>query len=229
MPRTLTKSKPPRRRSAPPPASAPAPAPATQFVGGFPSPAMLAAAGDPPEGTVIPGVDYERLVTEFRTEWVGGRIEYLPMNSDEHHSILTFLLDAVRDHLKGRTPAACVRPAGIGLRVPHRVREPDVIALLDGNDPRRTPMAWTGADLVIEVVSPDDPPRDTVRKLAEYAAAGVLEYWIVDPRPGFRSVTVLALEGAEYREHGTFGEGGAAAGPLLPGFAVDVAACLAAR
>ena len=228
MSRTLTKPKPPRRRSTPLPLPAPA-AGEAEFVGGFPTPAMLAAVGDPPEGTVISEADYERLVTEFRTEWVGGRIEYLPMNSDDHHSIMMFLLDALREHLRGAGFSPCVRPAGIGVRVPHRVREPDVIVLLDENDRRRTRMAWTGADLVVEIVSPDDPPRDTVRKRAEYAAAGVPEYWIVDPRPRVRAITVLALDGGDYREHGVFGEGETAASVLLPGFAADVAACLAAR
>ena len=190
---------------------------------------MLAAVGDPPEGTVLSEVDYERLVTEYRTEWVGGRLEYLPMNSDPHHSMMMFLLDAVRDHLRGAGFSPCVRPAGIGVRVPHRIREPDLVALLDEDDPRRTRMAWTGADFVAEIVSDDDPPRDTVRKRAEYAAAAIPEYWIVDPRPRSRTVTVLTLDGTEYREHGEFADGETAAGPLLPGFAVDVTALLDAR
>ena len=189
---------------------------------------MLAAVGDPPEGTLISEADYERLVTEFRTEWVGGRLEYLPMNSDQHHSILTFLMDAVRDYLRREGFRACVRPAGIGVRVPHRIREPDLIALLDEHDPRRTAMVWNGADLVAEVVSDDDPPRDTVRKRAEYSAAGIPEYWIVDPRPRVRTISVLTLDGGAYQD-AVFGEGETAASVLLPGFTVDVTACLDAR
>lgn len=36
------------------------------------------------------------------------------------------------------------------------------------------------ADLVIEVVSPESVERDRVTKLAEYEAAGISEYWLVD-------------------------------------------------
>ena len=189
---------------------------------------MIAAVGDPQEGTLISEADYERLVTEYRTEWVGGRIEYLPMNSDLHHSILSFLYDALREGLAGRTPRPCLRFAGIGVRVPHRIREPDLALLLDEDDPRRTALAWNGADFVAEVVSDDDPPRDLVRKRAEYAAAGIPEYWIVDPRPRFRTISVLTLDGAAYRD-ADYREGETAVSVLLPGFAVDVTACLSAR
>ncbi len=41
-------------------------------------------------------------------------------------------------------------------------------------------IGW-GADLVVEVVSKNDPKRDLETKLREYAAAGIPEYWIVDP------------------------------------------------
>ena len=79
---------------------------------------------------------------------------------------------------------------------------------------------WLGADLVVKVVSPDDPDRDLVEKRADYAAAGIAEYWIADPRE--ETVTVLALEGNTYGEHGTFARGQAATSPLLAGFAADV-------
>ena len=77
-----------------------------------------------------------------------------------------------------------------------------------------------------EVVSPDDPARDLVVKRADYAEAGIPEYWIVDPRN--KTVTVLALAGNDYVEHGAFTPGDTATSPLLPGFAVDVTALFAA-
>ena len=41
-----------------------------------------------------------------------------------------------------------------------KLREPDLVVLRDAGDPRRRNDFWTGADLVVEVVSPDDPDRD---------------------------------------------------------------------
>ena len=39
---------------------------------------------------------------------------------------------------------------------------------------------WLGADVVVEVVSPDDPERDTKLKRADYAEARIPEYWILN-------------------------------------------------
>ena len=53
-----------------------------------------------------------------------------------------------------------------------------------------------------------------VEKRADYAEAGIPEYWIVDPRD--ETVTVLALEGDAYVGHGVFAAGDSAAS-RLPG------------
>ena len=55
-------------------------------------------------------------------------------------------------------------------------REPDVLLLRDRSDQRRQDRFWLGADLVVEVVGPDDPDRDLVEKRADYAAAGITVY-----------------------------------------------------
>lgn len=65
-----------------------------------------------------------------------------------------------------------------------------------------------------------DRRRDLVTKRAHYAAAGIREYWIVDPEKA--TITVLRLEGDAYVEHGPFHQGEAAPA-LLPGFAAPVA------
>jgi Uma2 family endonuclease len=85
---------------------------------------------------------------------------------------------------------------------------------------------WDGADMVIEVVSENDPDRDLVHKRQEYAEAGIPEYWIVDPR--VERITVLKLAGGKYQVHGEFAPGQMAGSVLLDGFAVDVAKVFAA-
>ena len=97
---------------------------------------------------------------------------------------------------------------------------PDLLLVTDANDPRRRNDYWLGADLVMEVVSPDNPDRDLIDKREDYAEAGIPEYWIANPIAG--TLTVLVLSGSEYREHGVFRPGEQADSPSLPGFSVDV-------
>ena len=94
-----------------------------------------------------------------------------------------------------------------------KYREPDLLLLLDARDPRSGDDYWAGADLVVEVVSKDNPLRDTRDKREDYAEAGIPEYWIVDP--GDETITVLVLAGDAYAEHGLFHRGEQAASRCL--------------
>src|SRR5262249_59708251 len=110
-----------------------------------------------------------------------------------------------------------------------KFRVPDIVFITAEHRSRITEDYCDSADLVMEVVSgsESDRHRDLAEKRAEYAKAGIPEYWIVDPEEG--RIIVLALQGAEYVEHGTFGRGELATSRLLPGFAVYVTAALAAK
>ena len=146
------------------------------------------------------------------------------MPTDEHQRIVLFLYRALYAFVAARgLGIVLVAPLRLRLRT-GRYREPDLLLLLSANDPRRRNRYWTGADLVVEVVSPDDPQRDLVRKRREYARAGIPEYWIVNPAS--EQILVLRLGGATYVEHGVFRRDMQATSALLDGFAVPVAAVL---
>ena len=115
-------------------------------------------------------------------ELADGHIELLPMPTYAHQVFLLFLYRALYDHVQETPRRGVVVTSGLRMRVrPGKFREPDLLLLCDRFDPRRQDRFWLGADLVAEVVSPDDPPRDLVVKRADYAEAGIPEYWIVDP------------------------------------------------
>ena len=189
---------------------------------------------EPADGTPLTDEEYERLVTEFSAELVDGRLDYLPMPRSLHSAIVRFLYRALDGYLVARHPRAALDTQHVRLRVrPRQARETDLMTLLEGTaDPRHGPEEWAGVDLAIEVVSDDDPDRDYAEKRADYAEAGVREYWIVDCRertaadPRGRTIRVLTLDGGEYRET-MFEEGELARSSRLDGFAVDVTACLA--
>ncbi len=152
-------------------------------------------------------------------EFTDGCIEVLPMPTSKHQTILAFLYELFVATL--RPMGGKVLFAALRLRIrADKYREPDLLLLLDKNDPRNQNASWQGADLVLEIVSPDDPERDTVIKRADYAEAGIPEYWIVNPID--ETITVLTLVDAAYAEHGVFARGSVAGSLLLSGFSVSV-------
>jgi|tagenome__1003787_1003787.scaffolds.fasta_scaffold20849120_2 Uma2 family endonuclease len=165
--------------------------------------------------------------TNRRIELVDGRLEFLPMPTELHQALAGFLYHAL---------LAFVTKADLGIVPfpPLRVRttrghyrEPDVLFLRKENYHLRTNRIWIGADLVMEVVSPDpkDRKRDFEEKLADYAEAEITEYWIVDAER--QIVIVHRLDSNRYTVHGEFTRGQQATSVLLDGFAVNVSALFA--
>jgi Uma2 family endonuclease len=152
-----------------------------------------------------------------------GYIEVLPMPTEKHQAISLYLLLALlalTQHVGGKVFYAPLR-----MRVgPDKFREPDLLLVASADDPRAHNDYWEGADLVVEIVCPDDPKRDYVTKRADYAGAKISEYWIVDPRT--ERITVLKLVEDAYVEHGVFSRGTTASSALFPDFAVSVDAVL---
>jgi Uma2 family endonuclease len=159
-------------------------------------------------------------------EYTDGYIEVLPMPTDKHQAIsrrFFFALFAFVQRLGGTVFYA---PLRVQVRS-GTFREPDLLVLLDEHDPRRQNAFWLGADLVVEIVSPDHPERDTEEKPVDYAAAGILEYWIVNPLED--TISVLVLEGDAYAEYGIFRRREYAVSKLLDGFTVSVDELLDAK
>jgi len=162
--------------------------------------------------------------TNQRIELVDGRLEFLAMPTEIHQELIEILFFALKQFVEDRQLGR-VRFTGIRVRtVPGKIREPDVMFLRKENFHLRHNRAWDGIDLAMEVVSddPKDRQRDYVDKLAEYAAAGIAEYWIVDYQE--RVVIVNKLVDGEYAEQGPFVAGDQAASVLLEGFVIDVQA-----
>lgn len=159
-------------------------------------------------------------------ELTDGDVELLPVPTQHHQAMVRFLLFALHGYAAPGGGGGYGAPLRLQVR-PGKFREPDVLLIRDGTDPRTANQFWTGADLVVEVVSPDDPGRDLVDKRHDYAEGSVPEYWIVNPLD--ETITVLRLAGGAYVEYGAFRRGDAATAATLPGFAVDVNAVFDAK
>ncbi|QDT35671.1 Uma2 family endonuclease [Stratiformator vulcanicus] len=154
-------------------------------------------------------------------ELVDGRLEFPHPLTDSHQSALASLMRLLHQNIGPKN--GIVLPRGLRVRTgPQSVREPDIVALLDRRDPRRSNRIWQGADLVVEVISEDDFVRDLITKRSEYASAEIPEYWIADPRD--RSLTIFRLnhDTRRYLEHAKALGTGIVRSALIPELAINV-------
>ena len=106
---------------------------------------------------------------------------------------------------------------------PANVLQPDAGFVLRSHHDRITAPNLQGApDLVVEVLSPSNARKDTVRKRRLYEQYGVPEFWIVPLSVDQIEVLRLGPDG-RYGAAIVFKPGDTLTSPLLPGFALDVA------
>ncbi len=128
---------------------------------------------------------------DVRYEWNNGQLEVMPMSDYAKFVMYLWFLDVLRDFLHVQPIARIIGlEVGFRLALPTKttIRKPDLGLVLNSN---RVPLAehdrsYHGVfDLCIESLSDSNQTeidRDTITKLAEYAAAGVQEYYILDER-----------------------------------------------
>jgi Uma2 family endonuclease len=141
--------------------------------------------------------------TENRYELVNGELIKMPTESDQNNLISLFLLSEFLKIVSFKL----IRHKDTELVVSNnRVRLPDLMILSEEllnqlGGKRATIMAEMPSPVwVIEVVSPGkaNEDRDYRYKRSEYAARGIGEYWIVDPKQ--QQVTLLILVDGFYEE-----------------------------
>lgn len=171
--------------------------------------------------------EYLSLDTNRLVEFTDGVLEFLPMPKPSHARLSRYISDLLRALVTSKA-SGDVFWAPFSIRIsPTKLREPDIVYLRHERIPQDD-VPPDGADLVVEIVSEGTRNRDrdlNIKRL-EYSAAGIPEYWIVDPVA--QTITVLSLTEGDYRVHVEAGLGMQATSVLLPGFQVDVTAAFAA-
>jgi Uma2 family endonuclease len=165
--------------------------------------------------------EYLALDTNRLVELSDGKVEMLEMPTIFHQIIVVRLirmLDAfIVAHGLGQV---LVAPTRVRLRS-GKYREPDLVFVAAAHLDRMGELYVSAPDLVAEVISPDDPQRDRVTKMQEYAQAGIPEYWLLDPRTA--TLEVYALRHDEYTLARRLRAGDELTSDQLPGFTLAVA------
>lgn len=118
--------------------------------------------------------------------------------SREHQALVKFLvrlIDAfVEAHGLGEV---IIAPFAMSLPSRPSGREPDLLFVAMANLHRLHDTHLDGpANLAVEVVSPESDSRDRGDKFVEYEAAGIDEYWLIDP---LRRAAIFYQLGADGR------------------------------
>ncbi len=120
---------------------------------------------------------------DTRAEWVNGRVVLMSPASGPHQEISSYLESILRPFVQQHQLGRVIRaPFVMRLEVVSAAREPDLMFVSQARLPLVTNTYLDGpADMAVEVVSPESSVRDRTEKMAEYEAAGVREYWLIDP------------------------------------------------
>ncbi|MBV5332228.1 Uma2 family endonuclease, partial [bacterium] len=138
--------------------------------------------------------EYLSLPGNHLTEFDHGRVEVLEMPSESHQLLVAALYRALMAFVGvSRLGTVLFAPFPVKLWE-GKLREPDIVFMRREHAERRHDKYWQGADLVMEVMSTDDPKRDRETKRREYAIAGIPEYWLVDPTRQTITVFILAAD-----------------------------------
>jgi len=164
-------------------------------------------------------------IPDKRTELVRGVLVVREPAGYRHGRVSMELAFLLSRYVK-RTGAGQVVSGDTGFKLesgPDTVRAPDVafIGWERLPDPQTRGFPAFGPDLVVEVLSPNDRPGETLAKVGDWLKGGTRLVWVIDPERRVARV---------YRQDGTethFAENGTLDGEdVLPGFSCSLSSIL---
>ena len=155
-------------------------------------------------------------------EWVDGKAIRMSPVSFPHERLFMFLVHLLRGFVEDRDLGILLtEPFQVRLGALRRRRSPDIFFLAtDRMDIIQNDHVDGPPDLIIEIVSRESQARDWREKYGEYEAAGVREYWVIDPMSHHMEAYTLG----ERKQFTRIEENqGAIPSGVLPGFHVQTA------
>lgn len=138
--------------------------------------------------------DYWNLPEGERAELIDGELYAMTSPTRTHQRIVLGLYRQIANYIENHHGPCEVlaAPFAVNLNADDKTLvEPDVMVVCDPE--KLTEKECMGApDLIVEVVSPSSKRMDYVKKYDLYSAAGVREYWIVDPAKSMTTVYSFA-------------------------------------
>lgn len=140
-----------------------------------------------------------------RAELIDGKIYYMAPPSTRHQRLVHFFDREIGNYIQSHEGECEVLPAPFAVflnKDDKNYVEPDISIICDKD--KITDKGCHGApDWIIEIISPGNKEMDYFKKLFKYQAAGVREYWIVDPT---KEIVMVYRFEKETMEEYSFGE-----------------------
>jgi Uma2 family endonuclease len=152
-------------------------------------------------------------------EWVNGEVIMTSPASVKHQEIKSFIAEVLKKYAKLKDLGK-VLDAPFQMKLTESGREPDVIFIAKANLGKLQSTFYDGgADIAVEVVSPESVNRDKTDKYKEYEAGGVREYWLIDAVED--KATFYRLENGKYKQVKL--QDGKFYSDVMPGFWLQIA------
>ena len=161
--------------------------------------------------------DYAQLPEGSPYQLIGGKFVMTPAPTPYHQIVSGRIEDELKAYCKPKALGEVVHaPLDVYFN-DTEVFQPDIIFISHGRANIIGEKKIEAApDLVVEILSPSTAYYDLRHKMRVYEAAGVKEYWIVDPME--KTVEVFENAGKEFKLVSSAREKGLAQSKLLPGF-----------
>jgi len=164
-------------------------------------------------------------IPDKRTELVRGVLVVREPAGYNHGQVIAQLTGRLWSHVE-RTAAGQLLGAETGFtlfRDPDTVRAPDIAFVHRDRlpDPASRGFVDLAPDLVVEVLSPDDRPGETLGKVGDWLQTGTRLVWVIDPER--RTARIYRADG---RETSVTEAGELSGEEVLPGFACRLSSLL---
>jgi len=166
-------------------------------------------------------LDYEAYLQtpeiKRRYDIIDGEFHFMaPSPGWYHQQDLGEIYTSLRRHVERRRLGHVVTaPMDVIIsKSPMRTRQPDVLYVSGARLRVIDERLHSAPELVVEVLSPGNTPKRVAEKMRDYAAIGVLEAWVADPKR--KTIAVLHPQGDEFRETAVYGAGQRLRSKVLP-------------
>ncbi|GAB4482675.1 MAG: Uma2 family endonuclease [Anaerolineae bacterium] len=158
--------------------------------------------------------------TQRLVELAHGRLIITSPPGAVHQQVVRDLTAMLQTFLRGSGQGRVLNNPTLRLS-PNLLRRPDIVYLPQSRTLVHEPYLQEIPLWIAEVIDPDTRAADELEKMAEYAAAGVAEYWLVDPE--HQSIAIHVREGEQYAACGVLTRGQVAESRVIVGFRAQVA------